>query len=199
MRTLSKCSENQLFILDDFGFDGRGAYYLGKEGGTEIEEACEVLIKDTISKLGAQRVFFCGTSKGAWAALDFMPRFDGSIAIVGAPQYKLGNYLLAPANEITGNYILSGKDTSSVECLNNHLSDRLRGGNPDSHKVYLHYSDSEHTFEEHIVYLLDDLNALNYKTQIDNAHYSDHWDVGKYYPHYLVESLHLEGCKVREN
>lgn len=31
VRTLDEFKCNKLFILDDFGFDGRGAYYLGKD------------------------------------------------------------------------------------------------------------------------------------------------------------------------
>ena len=92
MKTLTPCDENQLYILDDFGYDHRGAYYLGKEGGTEIEQACVRLLKDIQTKYKMKKLYFCGSSKGAFAALDLMT-FSEGVAIVGAPQYRLSDYL----------------------------------------------------------------------------------------------------------
>lgn len=195
MRTLSHCDENQLYILDDFGFDRRGAYYLGS-GGNEIEETCIKLITRTIEQLKPKKVFFCGSSKGGWAALDFMPSFDDSIAIVGAPQYKLGDYLMKPPNEVTLKYVLPEQTEEAVANLNNHLRERLlRSG---QHKVYLHYSDNEHTYNEHIVFLLRDLLDSGYQLETEKLHYTDHWDVGKYFPAWMTASLKREGCTFRE-
>ena len=106
VRTLKGINANCLFILDDFGEDRRGAYYLGKNCGDEIEIATKKLISDIYSSCKAKKLLFCGSSKGGWAALNFMTSFPESIAIVGAPQYNLGNYLMAPALVNTRNYVL---------------------------------------------------------------------------------------------
>ena len=196
MRTLSVCDENQLYILDDFGYDMRGAYYLGKDGGNEIEQACVHLINEICDKLSPKKLFLCGTSKGAYAALDLMPEFDGSIAIVGAPQYRLADYLMKPENVETLSYILPEqmqRNASDVHNLNNRLRVRLKKG---KHKIYLHFSDNEHTYKQHIIFLLQDLNEFGYDVHTDILHYTDHWDVGKYYPEFLLKSLVDEGCKV---
>lgn len=195
MRTLLTCDENQLYILDDFGYDKRGAYYLGKEGGNEIEQACVHLIKEICEDLSPQKIFFCGTSKGGFAALDLMPDFHGSIAIVGAPQYKLADYLMKPANVETLKYILPERmqqNVSDVQELNEHLRNRLKAGN---HKIYLHYSENEHTYTEHICFLLNDLDEYGYDVQKEVLHYTNHWDVGKFFPKYLIQCLTNEGCR----
>lgn len=77
MRTLKSCNENQLFIVDEYGEDGRGAYYLGQNCGNEIEKACTTLVQQIAEKLKADTIFFCGSSKGGWAALNLMTNFAG--------------------------------------------------------------------------------------------------------------------------
>ena len=197
MRTLKPCLENQLFILDDFGYDGRGAYYLGKNGGNEIESACKNLINKIIEMLGAKKIVFCGTSKGAWAALNLMTSFDNSIAIVGSPQYKLGDYLMIPAHETTRKYVLSGSDFQAVDQLNVYLKNKLEFSNPQRHKIYLHYSDSEHTYQDHIKFLIEDLNQYGYPLENEVKHYTDHWDVGKHYPEFLIRCLKKESYSLK--
>ena len=46
-RTLKNIKANKLFILDDFGTDSRGIYYLGKDGKFEIEQ----IVIELISKI----------------------------------------------------------------------------------------------------------------------------------------------------
>ena len=51
MRTVEKYDVNKLFILDDFGFDGRGAYYLGKDKDFKIAEDVQGLINSICNKI----------------------------------------------------------------------------------------------------------------------------------------------------
>lgn len=51
MRTVEKYDVNKLFILDDFGFDGRGAYYLGKDKDFKIVEDVKSLINSICNKI----------------------------------------------------------------------------------------------------------------------------------------------------
>lgn len=195
MRTLSDCMENQLYILDDFGYDKRGAYYLGKGGSNEIERACVGLIEKIRKESNSEKIIFCGTSKGAYAALDLAVDFENSAAVVGAPQYRLADYLIQSGSELTADYILKDRSEAEIGRVNNYLKDRL--SKSKNHKVYLHYSDKEHTYGEHIVFLLRDLNELGYDVKTEVLDYSDHWDVGKYFPKWLNDSLKKEGCCFR--
>lgn len=195
MNTLSRCRDNQLYILDDFGYDGRGAYYLGKNGGNEIELSCIHLINEICQKTNPDKIIFCGSSKGGWAALNFMTEFKNSIAIIGAPQYKLADYLLKESNEITGKYVLPENEKDGINSLNDYVKNKLCKA--DSNKVYLHFSDMEHTYNEHIIYLLKDLKNNDIDCEVEQLHYTEHWDVGKHFPQWLIRSLLKEGCSFK--
>ena len=69
VRTLDKYKCNKLFILDDFGFDKRGAYYLGENGNFGIEKDVELLIDKTICNLKTNKNIFIGSSKVGYAAI----------------------------------------------------------------------------------------------------------------------------------
>ncbi|MFI3227136.1 MAG: hypothetical protein R3Y09_06940 [Clostridia bacterium] len=189
VRTLSKINANKLFILDDFGYDNRGAYYLGYNCGDEVYNASIGLIKTIKEKHNIQKIIFFGTSKGGFALLNFMFSFPDSDCIIGAPQYKLGNYLLAPALKETQQYIMKDNTKANVDYLNNILKDKIEKCKDKSHKVYLHYSNREHTYEEHIKYLIEDLNSNGFEVLEDCNSYENHWDVSYYYPSFLLENL----------
>ena len=110
--------------------------------------------------------------------------------IIGAPQYKLGQYLQAPANMTTLNFVKGflHDDEIVIDELDNHIRNKIRG--LQNTKVYLHYSKQEHTFNEHIIYLLNDLKQI---TSVDEntANYSDHQDVSLYFPKYLKETVNM--------
>ena len=189
VRTLRNVSGNKLFILDDFAEDNRGAYYLGRNCGNEIEEACRKLIENKMRELHCDRLICCGSSKGGWAALNMMCNFPGSTAIVGAPQYKLGNYIMSPALEITRKYIMPEVTENYISFLNALLSRKLQHASKENHRLYLHYSDIEHTYADHVKFLLEDLEKYGYNTTIDIQHYSDHLEVSQYFPEFLVKSI----------
>lgn len=188
VRTLNNIKINKLFILDDFGADHRGAYYLGKNMGNEIEIACKELITKYVEKLNIKKIILCGSSKGG-AALNLMTDLKKSIAIIGAPQYLLGNYLMSPALKVCRDYVMGDVTDEKINNLNNYLRNKLRDEISGNHFIYFHYSDSEHTYEDHVKYLIDDLIQYNYKFKYECKHYIDHWDVSKYFPDFLLDSL----------
>lgn len=187
VRTLNKVKCNRLYILDDFGDDKRGAYYLGKNYGNEIEAACNELVAQTVKKCHAKRLIFAGSSKGGWAALNFMTNFPGSIAIVGAPQYWLGKYLMVSGQKICRNYIMPGPTAEKIEYIDNYLKTKLEHGKNNT--VYLHYSDKEHTYNGHIKFLIEDLRKNQYELITECLDYTEHGDVGLYFPDFLVRCV----------
>lgn len=198
IRTLKGVKANKLFVLDDFASDKRGCYYLGEYPEYKIEKATNELIKVVALDVSAERIAMCGTSKGAWAAINF--GFDNdcinvkTVIIAGAPQYHLGNYLkyfIEAFSFIKG----AVEEEIVVNELNIHLKnkifdDELRESNL---KVYLHYSNKEHTFEEHIFDLVEDIKKRGIYLITDVKDYEAHSDVALYYPKFLLSVLKEEG------
>ena len=55
IRTLDEFKCNKLYILDDFGFDGRGAYYLGKDKDFMIEKDVIALINKVSTEINPEK------------------------------------------------------------------------------------------------------------------------------------------------
>ena len=56
-------------------------------------------------------------------------------------------------------------------------------------KIYLHYSTEEHTYEEHIKWLIDDFDKKGIDYEEDVCTYTNHSDVSLHFPNYLVSTL----------
>lgn len=192
IRTLDSIEVNRLYILDDEGDDQRGSYYLGQYPEFYTEKAVIELITKVTDKYSFENLYFAGSSKGGWSALNIAASMEGRVkaVIIGAPQYKLGQYLQAPANMTTLNFVKGflHDDEIVIDELDNHIRNKIRGLH--NTKVYLHYSKQEHTYDEHIIYLLNDLKQI---TSVDEnvANYSDHQDVSLYFPKYLKETVNM--------
>ncbi|CZQ96513.1 alpha/beta hydrolase fold [Trichococcus palustris] len=192
VRTLKDTKTNKLFILDDYSTDGRGSYYLGNWPTLDVEEAIKELIDCFLVKLTPRKVIFCGTSKGAYASLYYGLQFDDVNIVIGSPQYFLGNYLDCEANKVTFDYIRNGTDKQEIrEFLNELLPETIRKS-LKPRRIYLHYSDLEHTYKEHIQFLIQDLKENRFEIVEDVAHYTDHWDVSYHFPKFLKEILGKE-------
>lgn len=196
MRTLDVAKSNKLFILDDYGQDHRGGYYLGHYPDFEFEQATVYLLNQVIKNNEIEKCYFVGSSKGAYAALNFGLQLSsskiGCEIIVGAPQYYLGNYLSAPANKTTLNSILGTdiSDQDAINVLNNYLGNVIKKYSKGCKSpIYIHYSTNEHTYKEHIADLIKDLKRYNYDLHEDIGSYTEHWDVSIYYPKYLLAVL----------
>jgi hypothetical protein len=187
-RTLKDVKANKLFILDDFGYDGRGAYYLGHNNDYKIEKLCKRLINELKIKLNVKKTIYVGSSKGGYAALLFGLPDKGSTIIAGAPQYKLGDYLNSEAyRENCLKYIVGEEiNDNKIDFLNNLLHKEILSFKDNNNKIYLHYSIEEHTYKEHVKYLLQDLKRESINCNSDIARYKDHGDISLYFPKYLI-------------
>lgn len=190
VKTLNGLRCNRLYILDDYGEDHRGSYYMGHDFGFEEERAVKELIRKMIARLEPQRTIFCGSSKGGYAALNFGLEFAGSDMIIGAPQYFLTSYLLESENLHTLNHIMGERTPEKEQRLEFYLRNRLQSAeNKESHTIYLHFSDQEHTYEEHIKYMLKDMEENGYKVEKDIADYTNHSDLSYYFPDFLKRNV----------
>lgn len=188
-RTLKDIKVNKLFILDDFGTDSRGAYYLGENGDFKIEKTVKELISKVKSDLNINKVIYVGSSKGGYAALYFGLDDIESDIIVGAPQYYLGNYLRDIHPHIL-KFIIGNEDDTGITCLNDLLYNKIMSTKYKG-KIFMHYSSEEHTYEGHIKYLLKDFKEKDIYVDVDEAKYEKHSDVSKYFPKILLNKINV--------
>lgn len=189
IKTLDSFNCNKLFILDDFGFDNRGAYYLGKDNDFGIEKDVYSLISYITSKFNIKNRIFIGSSKGGYAALYFGLSFKNSSIITGAPQYMLGNYLSLPNHRKILEYIMGDTNISSINHLNELMKNRLKVNKKNDNKIYLHYSTEEETYVSDISLLVKELENLNYKTMYDIKNYKTHSELTNFFPEFIKNTL----------
>lgn len=116
--------------------------------------------------------------------------------IAGAPQYHLGSYLDKENTKVNLEYILNGNITNEGKAiLDERLARNIINSRIKPDKIFLHYSNQEHTYTEHIIDLIKDLKQVNVPIEENVADYSVHSDVSKYYPSYLVETLKSLGIR----
>ncbi len=190
VKTLNGLDCNRLYILDDYGEDHRGSYYMGENFQFNEEVATKALIEKIIAEIGAKKLVFCGSSKGGYAALNFGMDFPDSRMVIGAPQYYLTSYLLDSENLFTLKHILGDRSAKKDETLEYYLRNKIeKNPNKTSQKIYLHFSDKEHTYEEHIKHMIKDMEEKGYQLETDVADYTNHSDLSYYFPDFLKKHI----------
>lgn len=190
MRTLKDFNCNKLFILDDFGDDHRGGYYLGHESNYNEEKATKALCDKIIAQSDVETLIFCGSSKGGYATLNIGSQYPNAYMIAGGPQYFLATYLINDGSFVTLKHIMDGQEAEKIKKVDMHLPNQI-ANNPyiESQKIFLHYSNKEHTYDEHIKDLVDDLITYGYHVEHDIYAYTNHSEISYYYPDYLVKTI----------
>lgn len=188
VKTLDGLECNRLYILDDYAEDCRGSYYMGHDFGFEEETATRELIREIIAEINPKKVAFCGSSKGGYAALNFGLDFADSYMIVGAPQFFLTSYLVASGNLYTLNHILGERTPEKEQKLEYYLHEKIvKNTNKESQRIYIHFSNKEHTYDEHIKHMLQDMTEQKYNIVMDVADYTDHGHISYYFPDFLKQ------------
>ncbi|GAO68749.1 hypothetical protein [Comamonas sp. E6] len=109
-----------LHLIDNFG--AHGCYYMKINGDSDISEGFAHLIQEVIlnCNVSLSETWFCGTSKGASAALFFSLKLGGGNCLLGEPQIMIGDFLFEnkePKNESARSiaYTMTGKIDGSVQ------------------------------------------------------------------------------------
>ncbi|MBE6070884.1 MAG: hypothetical protein E7208_02880 [Clostridium butyricum] len=189
IRTLDKIKSNKLFILDDFGFDGRGAYYLGKDNDFMIEKEVVSLINKIRQDINPEKEIYIGSSKGGYSALYFGLEKTNSYIITGAPQYNLGDYLSIPNHKSILEYIMGDSCNDSIVKLNNLMKDKLNLNKHNNNSIYIHYSTEEETYKSDIKPLLEEFDKLKIKIYKDEKMYKNHSELTLFFPSYIKDTL----------
>lgn len=182
-----KC--NRLYILDDFGYEKRGSYYLGENGEFFLSPVISSLINEFSGE--CEKKVFIGSSKGGSAALFYGLYCNANAVIIGAPQYYLGDYLTCKEEHVPiMDAIMGGHDEAKVKELNHTLPLMVKKCNSKEHiKIYLHYSPKETTFLPHIKPMLDDLKLNGYAVVEDVEYYTSHGDVACFFPEFCKKMI----------
>lgn len=189
VKTLKDLNFDQLFILDDFGY--KGSYYWYENGDDYPRTLTESLISKFINRGGYKRLITAGSSKGGTCAIYFGLKYHATHIFAGACQYLVGNYLYTECNREKF-YGMMGRDNEEENraILNNMVSNEIKKekGNNDLH-FHLLYSNKEHTYEDDIIPLIEDLKKYKMTYDEEICDFDDHSDVGKFFGPYLIHSL----------
>ncbi len=188
VRTLLPVKVNKLFILDDFGYENRGSYYLiGRNGDENLQnEICSLIAACRENR----KLVTAGSSKGGTAAILYGLRCNADAVVAGAPQYHLGTYLAQPNHLKILEGICADVSEESIHKLNALLPNQIERSDSTNVSFFLHCSPREHTYEDHVKDLLTDLKARNHAVYEDlDDSYADHAMVGRYFSDYLCRIL----------
>lgn len=188
VRTLEKTDCNRLYILDDFGEDRRGSYYLGHMPEFKEQEAAIELVKNFIDKLNPKKVVFCGSCKGGYAALNIGSRFKDSIMIIGEPTYKIATEF--KLSDALLRYWMGEVTDENIKKIDAYLTKQLENNEfKNSQKIHIFYSTCDEYIERHTIPLLNDLRKYGYCLEEETADFSAHADLGLYFSDYLKRKV----------
>lgn len=101
----------------------------------------------------------------------------------------MGTYLDKPNTKVNLEYIIGSITEEKKEQLNNRLKNIISISRLKPQTIYIHYSNVEHTYNEHVKDLLHDLKKSDVNVIEDVANYPEHSGLADYYPPYLVKTL----------
>lgn len=192
INTLRDCVCNQLFILDNFGYKQRGSYYLGENGEWFLVEEINNLIQNIIQKLNIKHIITAGSSKGGTSALFYGIKCQADVSIIGAPQYYIGDYLNTDNHKEILNGIIGNRmeKRQAIRILNEYVGDAVKKSRAPHPIIYIHYSYLEHTYDEHIKFMINDLKENKFDVIEDNKYsYEKHSDVASFFPRFLQNTV----------
>ena len=189
MRTLKNVkSIDKLFLLDDFGY--RGSYYLMENGKDTPKQLVTELVKTIVGGGNFKELFTMGTSKGGTCAIYFGLQFHATHIFSGACQYLIANYLNTEDRKpILEGMLGKGYSEKDYSNLNDAVRVQIEKHQGTETIIHLLFSKQEHTYPEHIKYLLEDLEKWNipYTAQIEP--FENHDDVGRYFIPYIKKEI----------
>lgn len=167
-----------LFIKDSFGY--KGSYYLYENRSSMPEKLVSQLINQIVDGGGYKCLYMLGSSKGGTSAIYYGLKHHANAVFAGACQYLIGSYL----NVETHIRILEGMmgdncSQKDVELLDSILPDLIHESSGSKTLIHLLYSKQEHTYDEHIIYLIKDLSDAKIQFITYEENFREHGDVFK--------------------
>lgn len=182
---------NKLFILDDFGDDPRGTFYLGTNENLFLIDEVTNLISYIKKQTGIKNedITLTGSSKGGYASLYYAIKDNYGSVIVGEPQVLLGEYLtVVPEHLPVFENIMGEYSDTKKEKLNKSLLDIAEKSNEFPSKIQiLCGKGSTYYLDNHIKHLTDILDEKGISYQLKLGDFKDHSQIGKHYPRMVTE------------
>lgn len=193
VKTIAPIKTNQLFILDQYGADPVGSYYIGENGDKSIEESVIDLI-DLIcvsNNIKRENIVSAGSSKGGFAAIYFALKYGFKAAISGGPQIYLGNYLFKETSvgPPTANYIAGGNDETHKLYLNEIIQSALNNASITNTELMIHVGNGDPVYKNHLIPFVEELKIKNINYHLDVANYQEHNDLIKFFPAFLLGNI----------
>lgn len=190
VHTLACTSASRLYIKDDYAQNG--TFYLGRHQTNDIEEACFELIDKAAKQCGAKKLYFIGSSKGGYAAINFGIEYPNSTMVVAAPSYYVGSILRDRKGYVDAVKLVMDEPITpeKVERVDKHLYNKIQK-NPyaNTQRLFIHYSPKEPYYEQHVHDLLRDLRESGVEISEDLGSYTEHEDLKFYYPDYVTKVI----------
>ena len=188
MRSLKDVKTDKLFILDDFGI--RGSYYWFENGQDLPRELVQSLVSQVVARGGYKRVITLGSSKGGTCAIYYGLIFGASDIYAGACQYYAGTYLSSEEHRPILRAMMGDMpDEEARTVVDRMMPDLLKQYAGSKSKIHLLYSKAEHTYDEHIKYMIEDLKKYGYDYTEQLEDFKDHNDVGKFFPKFIQQGI----------
>ena len=188
MRTLKVVKNvDQLFILDDFGY--KGSYYWMENGSDYPQKLVEGLLNSFVRDK-YKEIYTMGTSKGGTCAIFYGLMINAQHIYAGACQYLVGDYLNTKEHRpILEAMLGEGFSEKDILKLNGKMPRQLTKYKDRHSQVHLLYSKVEHTYQEHISFLIEDLkkNNISFTEQVEA--FEKHSDVGTYFIPFIQKEL----------
>lgn len=132
-----------------------------------------------------------GSSKGGYSALNFSFLVPNVNVVIGAPQYYFGSYLDKESTRVNLQYLIGDIKEEGKNRLNTRLQMRILSSQIKPEAVYFHYSNVEHTYEEHVKDMLQNLKSVGVKVVEDVHNYPSHGGLKDFFPGFLQNTIKI--------
>ncbi|RWZ59152.1 alginate lyase family protein [Halobacillus fulvus] len=201
MKALEHIPTNKLFILDDFG--DQGSYYIGENRDFSIETAVSSLIQYKMAQYSIlnRNVTTIGSSKGGYAALYFGLKYYFGHVLSGAPQTKMGQFLLEQADHPNiAKYVAGGIGNGDKHYLNQLMYDLLNQSNDLLPTIDILIGKSDHHYENHILPLFKTAKKKNIPIELHTLEGVNHDGIKNHFPPFIIEKIcSILGIDIPEN
>lgn len=184
VKTLQQSKANRLYILDDFGYQQQGAFYLGEKGGLEISQAVEELLNQVSKELQIAETSYIGSSKGGFAALYFGMSLNATEIMISAPIFKIASFLNTYSEATRQNLASLEGDLCLDSLLENRIENTAYQG-----AITLFYSEEDELYSEQIAPLIQSLKKANYRITLVKSAYGAHQYATAAFAEYLKKQI----------
>ncbi|EUJ37134.1 Two component regulator three Y domain-containing protein [Listeria weihenstephanensis FSL R9-0317] len=193
VRSLKDTPYNRLYVLDNFGYEKRGVFYLGEKNGMEVRDAVEELIGEICDSTAITKKIFTGSCKGGTAAIYLGLRLKASKIIVGAPMYYISDCLNMKLRE----YLipmLDKRNPNGENELNQVIRETVHNVTFNG-QMYVQYSSKDEYYPSQIRPLINDLEEQKISLVVEQADYLRHDHCSRYFSSFL-KSVLADGIKL---